>query len=116
MTVPRSSDHDYTPHAKSNILHSVSALELKDEQMIKLPVVLAEHDTWEGAVTGAIAKRAELADEAARDRAGYIRPIVLFQAEDKNREVTVEVLKQHLIDVHHIDPRSIAVATGDFRP
>lgn len=104
-----------TPHTKSNILHSVTALELKDEQMIKLPVVLAEHDTWEGAVTGAIAKRAELADEAARDRAGYIRPIVLFQAEDKNREVTVEVLKQHLIDVHRIDPRSIAVATGDQR-
>lgn len=104
-----------TPHAKSNILHSVFALELKNEQMIKLPVVLAEHDTWEGAVTGAIAKRAELADEAARDRAGYIRPIVLFQAEDKNREVTVEVLKHHLIDVHRIDPRSIAVATGDQR-
>lgn len=104
-----------TPHAKSNILHSVSALELKDEQMIKLPVVLAEHHTWEGAVTGAIAKRAELADEASRDRAGYIRPIVLFQAEDKNREVTVEVLRQHLIDVHRIDPRSIAVATGDQR-
>jgi len=104
-----------TPHAKSNILHSVTALELKDEQMIKLPVVLAEHDTWEGAVTGAIAKRAELADEATRDRAGYIRPIVLFQAEDKNREVTVQVLKQHLIEVHRIHPRSIAVATGDQR-
>lgn len=104
-----------TPHAKSNILHSVTALELKDEQMIKLPVVLAEHATWEGAVTGAIAKRAELADEASRDREGYIRPIVLFQAEDKNRDVTVEVLKQHLIDAHHIDPRSIAVATGDQR-
>lgn len=104
-----------TPHTKSNILHSVTALELKDEQMIKLPVVLAEHDTWESAVTGAIAKRAELEDEAARDRAGYIRPIVLFQAEDKNREVTVEVLKQHLIDVHRIDPGSIAVATGDQR-
>lgn len=104
-----------TPHPKSNILHSVSALELKDEQMIKLPVVLAEHKTWEGAVTGAIAKRAELADEAARDREGYIRPIVLFQAEDRNRDVTVEVLKQHLIDVHRIDPRKIAVATGDQR-
>ena len=104
-----------TPHPKSNILHAVSALELKNEQMIKLPVALAEHPTWEGAVTGAIATRAELADEASRDRAGYIRPIVLFQAEDRDREVTVEVLRQHLIDVHRIDPRSIAVATGDQR-
>ena len=104
-----------TPHKKSNILHSVSALELKDAQMIKLPVRLEEHETWEGAVTGAIMKRAELAEEAARDRANYIRPIVLFQEEDKNREVTVDVLRQHLIDTHHIDPKAIAVATGDQR-
>jgi type III restriction enzyme len=104
-----------TPHAKSNILHSVSAMELKDAQMIKLPVRLEEHDTWEGAVTGAIARRAELADEAAKDRGGYIRPIALFQAEDRNREVKVDVLRQHLIDVHHIDPNAIALATGDQR-
>jgi type III restriction enzyme len=104
-----------TPHRKSNILHSVSAMELKDAEMIKLPVRLEEHDTWEGAVTGAILKRAELAEEAAKDRAAYIRPIVLFQAEDKNREVNVEVLRQHLIDTHKIDPKAIAVATGDQR-
>lgn len=104
-----------TPHPKSNILHSVSAMELKDAQMIKLPVRLEEHADWESAVTGAILKRAELAEAAAKDRAGYIRPIVLFQAEDRNREVTVEVLRRHLIDTHHIDPAAIAVATGDQR-
>ncbi|WP_323809479.1 DEAD/DEAH box helicase [Sphingobium baderi] len=104
-----------TPHKKSNILHSVSAMELKDAQMIKLPVRLEEHGDWESAVTGAILKRAELAEEAAKDRAGYIRPIVLFQAEDKNREVTVEVLRDHLINTHHVDPAAIAVATGDQR-
>ena len=32
-----------TPRKKSNILHSVTAQELKDEEMIKLPVVLTEH-------------------------------------------------------------------------
>src|SRR5690606_31157504 len=42
-----------TPRLNSNILHSVSAQELKDEQMIKLPVMLAEHQTWQAAVTGA---------------------------------------------------------------
>ena len=104
-----------TPHPKSNILHAVSAAELKAEQMIKLPVRLDEHQTWEGAVTGAIARRAELADEAARDRDGYIRPLVLFQAEDKEREVTVEVLLDHLQTVHHIARERIAVATGDQR-
>lgn len=104
-----------TPHPRSNILHAVSALELRDAEMIKLPVRLEEHSSWEAAVTGAIAKRAELADEAARDRTDYIRPLVLFQAEDKGREVTWQVLRQHLIDVHRIDERRIAVATGDQR-
>ncbi|ANU08701.1 DEAD/DEAH box helicase family protein [Paraurantiacibacter namhicola] len=104
-----------TPHKKSNILHAVSALELKNEQMIKLPVRLGEQQTWEAAVTAAIAKRAELAEEAERDREGYIRPIVLFQAQDKGQDVTVDVLKQHLIDVHGIDESSIAIATGEQR-
>jgi type III restriction enzyme len=103
-----------TPQKKSNILHSVSALELKDEEMIKLPVRLEEHDTWQGAVAGAMTKRAELAEAAKADRGGYIRPIVLFQAEDRNREVTVEVLKQHLLD-QGIDKDAIVVATGDQR-
>ncbi|WP_029618551.1 DEAD/DEAH box helicase [Pseudorhizobium marinum] len=103
-----------TPRTNSNILHSVSAQELKDEQMIKLPVMLSEHQTWQSAVTGAISKRAELAEDARRER-DYIRPIVLFQAQNKDEEVTVAVLRQHLIDVEGIDPNRIAVATGDQR-
>lgn len=103
-----------TPRTNSNILHSVSAQELKDEEMIKLPVMLAEHQTWQAAVTGAISKRAELAEDASRER-DYIRPIVLFQAQNKDEEVTVAVLKQHLIDVEGIDPNRIAIATGDQR-
>ena len=104
-----------TPKGFNNILHSVSAQELKDEEMIKMPVVLDEADTWQGAVNSAILKRAELQECANRDREGYIRPIVLFQAQKKNEEVTVEVLKQHLIDNEGIDPAKIAVATGAQR-
>lgn len=103
-----------TPRANSNILYSVSAQELKDEEMIKLPVMLSEHQTWQAAVTGAISKRAELAEDARRER-DYIRPIVLFQAQNKDEEVTVAVLRQHLIDVENIDANRIAVATGDQR-
>ncbi len=103
-----------TPRPNSNILHSVSAQELKDEEMIKLPVMLSEHQTWQAAVTGAISKRAELAEDARRER-NYIRPIVLFQAQNRDEEATVDVLRQHLIDVEHIDPKRIAVATGDQR-
>ncbi|MDJ0825297.1 MAG: DEAD/DEAH box helicase family protein [Rhodobacter sp.] len=104
-----------TPRDRSNILHSVSAQELKDEQMIKMPVVLEEHDSWQSAVTGAILKRAELAVEAAKDRDNYIRPIVLFQAQNRDQEVTVDVLRDHLIERKGIAPEKIAVVTGNQR-
>lgn len=103
-----------TPRLNSNILHSVTAQELKLEEMIKLPIMLSEHDTWQNAVNGAIASRASLAEEAERDT-DYIRPIVLFQAQPKNQEVTVEVLKKHLMEVENVEEHKIAIATGDQR-
>lgn len=103
-----------TPRFNSNILHSVAARELKTEEMIKLPVVLAEHDSWQNAVTGAVAARAKLAETAADDR-DYLRPIVLFQAQPKNGEVTVAALKEHLMQVEGVREDRIAVATGAQR-
>lgn len=104
-----------TPKGFNNILYSVTAQELKDEEMIKMPVVLDEAATWQGAVNSAILKRAELQEHAGRDREGYIRPIVLFQAQKKGEDVTVEVLRNHLIENENIDPAKIAVATGAQR-
>lgn len=104
-----------TPKGFNNILHSVTAQELKDEEMIKMPVVLDEAATWQGAVNSAILKRAELQEHAERDREGYIRPIVLFQAQKKGEDVTVEVLRNHLIENENIDSNKIAVATGAQR-
>ena len=66
-------------------------------------------------MNSAILKRAELQEAADLDREAYIRPIVLFQAQKKNEEVTVEVLKNHLIENENIDPNKIAVATGAQR-
>ncbi len=103
-----------TPRFNSNILHSVTAQELKAAEMIKLPIILAEHDSWQNAVNGAIRDRAAL-EQAAKGEADYIRPIVLFQAQPRNQEVTVEVLKKHLIEAEQIEPERIAVATGDQR-
>ena len=103
-----------TPRPKSNILYSVTAQELKREEMIKLPIILSENDTWQSAVNGAVIRRAELA-EIARNDASYVRPIVLFQAQRRNQDVTVEALKKHLIDVERVPENRIAVATGDQR-
>ena len=51
----------------------------------------------------------------AKDDADYIRPIVLFQAQPRNQEVTVAALKEHLIDIEQIPESKIAIATGDQR-
>ena len=107
-------EYTATPRRKSNILHSVSALELKREEMIKLPVALSEFDTWQSAVSGAVAARSALS-EKARDDSDYIRPIVLFQAQARNQDVPVRALKAHLIDVEQVTEDRIAVATGDQR-
>lgn len=104
-----------TPRNKSNILHTVTAQELKDEQMIKMPVVLEEHETWQSAVNGAILRQAQLEEEAKRDRDNYIRPIVLFQAQNKDQPVNVDALRDHLVEVKNIPPEKIAVVTGKQR-
>ena len=103
-----------TPKINSNTLHNVKALELKDAEMIKLPIVLGEHQTWQSAVSSSIQERAKLEDEA-KGESSYIRPIVLFQAEDKGREVTEEVLLDYLVSSENLSRDQIAIVTGDQR-
>ena len=100
---------------KTNVLYSVSARELEAEDMIKLPIMLAEHETgWQDAVRDALLRRTQLEGEAAHEPE-YIRPIVLFQAQDKGQEVTADVLKAHLMAAHQIPEREIKLATGNQR-
>lgn len=98
----------------SNVLFHVSAAELKAEEMIKLPIMLTEHNNWQEAIRDAVITRNKLALDAQKDD-DYIRPIALFQAENKNGEVTVEVLKNHLIEQLNIEEQKIAVVTGNQR-
>jgi type III restriction enzyme len=101
-----------TPREKNNTLYNVYAAELKEEEMIKLPIALVEHSGWEPAVDEAITRRAELEKEAEKEDK-YIRPIVLFQAQNKNSEVTVEVLKKYLVETAGLPEYQIKTATGD---
>ena len=103
---------------KHNILVSVPARTLREEHMIKLPVQLTEHKTWEDAVGAAIAEQRRL-EELSRESGDTIRPIVLYQAEsiqgDKKR-VTWEKLRAHLLEELGEDgERQVAVETGDKR-
>lgn len=101
-----------TPAADSNILHNVSATELKSEEMIKLPIRLMEHKSWEEAVNDSILTRQSLQAIAEKD-SSYIRPIILFQAEERGQDVTKEVLLQYLVEQANTPREKIAVVTGD---
>ena len=109
--------------AKTNVLYHVSAQELASEAMIKLPIALAEHPQgWQQAVFAAVQNQRALEGEALKDEAaghGYVRPIVLFQAQNQTQngsdEVPPEALRKHLEDELHIPKAQIKVATGDTR-
>ncbi|WP_099350781.1 DEAD/DEAH box helicase [Erwinia amylovora] len=101
-----------TPVKGSNVLYHVSAQELKNEEMIKLPIMLMEHITgWQDAVRDAILTQQKL-ELLAQKEPDYLRPMVLFQAEPKGKQVTVEVLAAHLEHVEKIPKEQIAIATG----
>ncbi len=102
-----------TPNEKeSNVLYRVSAVELKAEEMIKLPIMLTETQTWQQSLTEACLMQNKLAQTAKLEKE-YIRPIVLIQAENKGQETTEDKVRQYLIENEHIASERIAIATGD---
>jgi type III restriction enzyme len=104
---------------QSNVVYHVSAQELQAENMIKLPITLREHpEGWQAAVFGAVQTRQWLeaeSQQAQADGDAYVRPIVLFQAQNVNDTAPPEVLRQHLINELHIPEDQIAIATGSQR-
>lgn len=116
MELTATPDTTVTP---SNVLHSVSAAELKGEEMIKLPIVLETEPNWQQCLADALARRDELqalADQGRRKGAGYLRPVVLIQGEPRRAGVEtldVDKVRQELITNHNIPPEEIVVATGE---
>lgn len=101
-----------TPVAGNNVLYHVAAQELKAEQMIKLPIVLAEHPQgWQECLRDAVLTRDRL-ELAAQKETDYIRPIVLVQAQPKGGEAVVDVVRRHLIGQEGVAGERIAIATG----
>lgn len=105
----------------SNVLHHVSAAELKAADMIKLPIKLQTHAEWKEVVGAALATQRELeaaALDEERQTGEYIRPIVLFQAQARSgtrQTLTVDVVKRCLVDDFKIPEEQIAIATGETR-
>lgn len=113
-----------TPDTKtvpSNVLHSVTAAELKAMEMIKLPIQLETEPDWKKCLHYAIDHRNQL-DEIARveERGGaaYLRPIVLIQGEKRRKDVEtldVQRVKEELIKNLNIPESEIVIATGEER-
>lgn len=116
MELTATPDTEKTP---SNVLHSVSAAELKAEEMIKLPIVLETEPNWQQCLADAIARRDELhklADDERRRGSSYLRPVVLIQAEPRRQGIETldfDRVRQELIDNHRIPVAEIVVATGE---
>ncbi|MFY9152102.1 MAG: DEAD/DEAH box helicase family protein [Prolixibacteraceae bacterium] len=93
-----------TPRKNSNIISFIDALELKRENMVKLPVIVYNHQDKTEVINSALQlqRRLELqALEEEKKGGKYIRPIVLFQAQPKNAadNTTFEKLKEKLVEL-----------------
>ncbi|MCB0787204.1 MAG: DEAD/DEAH box helicase family protein, partial [Flavobacteriales bacterium] len=106
-----------TPKKNSNILSMVPAMELKTENMVKLPVIVYNqhhrHEVIENALH--LRQRLETIANAEQAEGGrHIRPIVLFQAQPRTDEenVTFEKVK-HLLIKAGIPEEQIKIKTAD---
>ncbi|MCC6239365.1 MAG: DEAD/DEAH box helicase family protein [Phycisphaerales bacterium] len=103
----------------SNVLHAVSALQLKREGMIKLPVELESRDNWKDVLALAKSRRDALEQRAqvwGQQSGRFIRPIALIQAQprSKSREThTVDAIKTALVEQLNVPAERIRIATGD---
>ena len=106
-----------TPRKNSNIISFTPAIELKKENMVKLPVIVYNHHKKEEVISSALELRSKLehaAVEAEKLGAPYIRPIVLFQAEPKTKDdnATFERVKSMLLELK-IPEEQIKIKTAD---
>ena len=106
-----------TPKKESNVISYVDAVQLKRENMVKLPVIVYNRENQKEVLVDAIDLRDRLEELAAaeqRETGRYLRPIVLFQAEPKGKEdaTTFEKIRDSLIDAG-IPREEIAIRTAD---
>lgn len=114
-----------TPRKNSNIISFIDAMELKRENMVKLPVIVYNHQDRTEVVNSALQlqKRLELQAIAEEKQGGkYIRPIVLFQAQPKNgkdfsnaeeEKSNVQKLKEKLLELK-IPAEQIKIKTANI--
>ncbi|WP_086289225.1 DEAD/DEAH box helicase [Campylobacter devanensis] len=101
-----------TPKDSSNIIHYTNAMELKQENMVKLPVFLCNFVNVASVIENAISLQNRL-EAIAKNENSNLRPIVLFQAQSGANEDahTFEKLKNKLVNIG-IEKEQIAIKTA----
>lgn len=105
-------EYTATPRPESNVLVEIHSSELKEEEMVKLPLVLESHTQWQNAILQGVLRREELEKLAKKDK---IRPIALLQAEqlqEDEKKITVNKIKEFLIKDRKIPEDEIAIKTS----
>ncbi len=108
----------------ANILVNVTGRELLDEEMIKLPINVANSNqtSWKNILTKVRDRREELSKTAARHLRAtnqYIRPIVLVQVERTGRDqrdtqfIHAEDVREYLMERLGVEDAKIAVKTSE---
>lgn len=106
----------------SNVLHAVSAVELKRAEMIKLPIQLETVSDDQRCLALGLDQREQLEVIAKQEEAKgatYLRPLVLIQSEPKSKNKQTrhaEWVKNELMSSNHYVPEEeIVIATGSER-
>lgn len=114
-----------TPRNNSNIISFIDALELKKENMVKLPVIVYNHQDKTEVINSSLQLQKRLESQAKEEEkkgGRYIRPIVLFQAQPKNgkdflneeeEKSNVQKLKEKLIELR-IPEAQIKIKTANI--
>lgn len=107
-----------TPKKQSNIISYVDALALKNESMVKLPVIAYNRSSQTEVIIDAIDLRQSLEAAALQQQeqgGRYVRPIVLFQAQPKTGEdaTSFERLREKLVAAG-IPETQIAIKTANI--
>ncbi len=107
-------EYTATPKGGSNILINIPAARLKEEQMVKIPIVLESRNDWEQCLESGVKQRDNLEKVSNKNKDEYIRPIALVQAQPQSKtteNVTVEIAKQKLLSLG-IAEEEIAIKTS----
>jgi len=110
---------EYTATPKnSNVLVNISANELKNENMVKLPITLKNLEHWEKVMKAGVEERSRLEDSAEKERkitGEYIRPIALIQAEQEQEDekrIYVQKIVEYLKNDCNVLEEEIAIKTA----